>query len=297
MVAFLDLPSGAKRDFVKSPVREFRTPGSVRGHPGDRVLLPRYAPEIGRWPNRDPMEEGGGLNLQNFVDNSPVSASDAYGLFSIYLHTDGFGHVGLTDDIGNNYDYGRYRGTYDGKGNLSLTSGPNILVRSPGWPPQGKVNDYTIFKFNVCPKLDERIRKEAEKRLNAGQNTWPQVVLDKFKKYGKVPDELNNEARYMGSDWAISDSCDTFTMGVIRAALYQVNDDPNATERELKEARVLYMMVMGHMMGCTTVGEVKSMLQGYASGHDWIDETQGGKQDETTNPTATDDSCCSSSSK
>jgi hypothetical protein len=32
------------------------------------------------WPNRDPMEEGGGLNLYEFVVGDPVNHIDANGL-------------------------------------------------------------------------------------------------------------------------------------------------------------------------------------------------------------------------
>ena len=38
-----------------------------------------YAPLLGRWINRDPIEEEGGLNLHAFCGNSPVSYSDAHG--------------------------------------------------------------------------------------------------------------------------------------------------------------------------------------------------------------------------
>jgi RHS repeat-associated protein len=39
-----------------------------------------YSPATGRWPNRDPIEEDGGLNLYGFVDNSIPNAVDATGL-------------------------------------------------------------------------------------------------------------------------------------------------------------------------------------------------------------------------
>ena len=39
-----------------------------------------YSPSIGRWINRDPIEEDGGLNLYGFVDNDPVNSWDEYGL-------------------------------------------------------------------------------------------------------------------------------------------------------------------------------------------------------------------------
>ncbi|MCH8476102.1 MAG: RHS repeat-associated core domain-containing protein [Opitutales bacterium] len=40
-------------------------------------------PETGRWPNRDPIEEEGGLNLYGFVGNDGVNAADVLGLNEI----------------------------------------------------------------------------------------------------------------------------------------------------------------------------------------------------------------------
>jgi RHS repeat-associated protein len=39
-----------------------------------------YNPNTGRWLNRDPIEEWGGLNLYGFVDNSPLDYVDLFGL-------------------------------------------------------------------------------------------------------------------------------------------------------------------------------------------------------------------------
>lgn len=39
-----------------------------------------YSPELGRWPNRDPIEEEGGENLYGFIDNSPCNEIDPLGL-------------------------------------------------------------------------------------------------------------------------------------------------------------------------------------------------------------------------
>ena len=39
-----------------------------------------YAPDIGRWINRDPISEAGGVNLYGMVGNNPVNAVDAHGL-------------------------------------------------------------------------------------------------------------------------------------------------------------------------------------------------------------------------
>ncbi|MCC5846437.1 MAG: hypothetical protein JJU05_19475, partial [Verrucomicrobia bacterium] len=42
-----------------------------------------YDPETGRWPNRDPIEEMGGLNLYGFVGNNTLSGVDNLGLVTI----------------------------------------------------------------------------------------------------------------------------------------------------------------------------------------------------------------------
>lgn len=39
-----------------------------------------YDPDTGRWPNRDPIQEHGGINLYGFVFNNPIIYSDARGL-------------------------------------------------------------------------------------------------------------------------------------------------------------------------------------------------------------------------
>jgi RHS repeat-associated protein len=44
-----------------------------------------YNPETGRWLNRDPIEERGGLNLYGYVNNNPLSFVDLYGLRDVDL--------------------------------------------------------------------------------------------------------------------------------------------------------------------------------------------------------------------
>ncbi len=45
-----------------------------------------YAPEIGRWLSRDPIEEEGGINLYGMVDNDPVNHWDVLGLKTLSEH-------------------------------------------------------------------------------------------------------------------------------------------------------------------------------------------------------------------
>ena len=46
-----------------------------------------YSPDLGRWLNRDPIEEQGGMNLYQFVLNSPAEFYDADGRFAIPVTT------------------------------------------------------------------------------------------------------------------------------------------------------------------------------------------------------------------
>jgi RHS repeat-associated protein len=49
------------------------------------TLFRAYDAETGRWISRDPIEEGGGLNLYNYVQNNPINAVDPLGLISSSL--------------------------------------------------------------------------------------------------------------------------------------------------------------------------------------------------------------------
>jgi RHS repeat-associated protein len=42
-----------------------------------------YAPALGRWPSRDPIEEDGGVNLYGFVGNNPIYWWDSLGLNNV----------------------------------------------------------------------------------------------------------------------------------------------------------------------------------------------------------------------
>ena len=72
-----------------------------------------YDPATGRWLNRDPIGELGGLNLYAFVKNRPLNVLDFLGLDSITLMDEqgagGFGHTGkLVGNDNSGWDYYSY---------------------------------------------------------------------------------------------------------------------------------------------------------------------------------------------
>jgi RHS repeat-associated protein len=54
-------------------------------------------PTLGRWPNRDPIEELGGNSLYNFVRNSPVNQVDVFGLLVTGAFDINTGNLVVTD--------------------------------------------------------------------------------------------------------------------------------------------------------------------------------------------------------
>src|SRR5262249_23192933 len=81
----------------------------------------------GRWINRDPIGERGGLNLYTYVLSDPLNASDPFGLFEViifdpvgYGHSS-FGHVATVIN-GTAYSWG--------PGGMSALSAPDFLHRN-----------------------------------------------------------------------------------------------------------------------------------------------------------------------
>jgi uncharacterized protein RhaS with RHS repeats len=48
--------------------------------PGSRTCAYKTASGLGKWPNRDPIEEDGGINLYQYVNNDPLDWIDPLGL-------------------------------------------------------------------------------------------------------------------------------------------------------------------------------------------------------------------------
>jgi RHS repeat-associated protein len=105
-----------------------------------------YSPEVGRWVNRDPIEEEGGLNLYGMVGNDAVNRVDVLGLvYDVFITREkGFpGHDVLTGSDPFGKDFGR---DY-----TSSSGGWAIFKTEPGkwnkaFPPR---NPRDVFIFDT----------------------------------------------------------------------------------------------------------------------------------------------------
>jgi len=98
-----------------------------------------YDPNLQRWPNRDPIQEFGGLNLYGFVGNNPINQDDALGLCNIKIRCGpvalGFVHCGIVVD---GTEYGLHGD--QGLPGSRPSSGSGATLFGPGGRPPAYVN-------------------------------------------------------------------------------------------------------------------------------------------------------------
>ena len=225
-----------------------------------------YSPELMRWISRDPIGEEGGVNLYEFCNNFPAGAYDKDGRFTIYVHTDGVGHVGISNKGGTTFDYGRYHGKYTtGLLGKMTYSGPNILVRGKGI--DGK-HTYTRFRFSVCPLVDSKVSEVLEEKFASGLKCLPSEVIAR---YDKKPGPLPENRRYMGSDWTPNNNCMTFTFNVVATAAGRVGQDNKASQLERRQAMAMASL---SFLACWRLSpsRIKAMLSNFANNNNWITE-------------------------
>jgi hypothetical protein len=132
-------------------------------------------------------------------------------------------------------------GTYGGGGGLN--AGPNILIRSTGWPPQGKQHDFAVYHFEVCQEIDQTMNQLLAEQVAKGKSSWPADVYMKFK---TPPAPLDANHLYMGTDWSLSDNCSSFTDDIFVWTLQRVLKNPKSSEGAQKQAQeLLYLSVPG----------------------------------------------------
>lgn len=137
-------------------------------HPYDQVVhdlevydfgLRWYRPKLGRFINRDPIGEAGGLNLYAYVGNDPVNLADFIGLNPIITHDPETNNVNL------HYNFVPGRGATEDRVNFflsayseywdNLTSGKYTWSSSYSYDPYGPhiIGENTLLTWGQIPGL------------------------------------------------------------------------------------------------------------------------------------------------
>lgn len=94
-----------------------------------------YSPSLGRFINRDPIEEQGGINLYSFFGNNSINAWDYLGMLVPWWEDLGIDGNDLYYD-GGSYDWGNGGGS-SGGGGVQVSSGGNDFNGSADVPGTG----------------------------------------------------------------------------------------------------------------------------------------------------------------
>ncbi len=156
-----------------------------------------YNPQTGRWLNRDPIWEWGGLNLYTYVWNSPLNFVDPYGLATAVIiggpspsgpdNSSGnpFGHASIAFTGNGVYSFGT--GTDQGS---SLTDFLN---------KQATYRDSTVYILNTTPEQEKAmmdyLKKQKGKPINKYPDNCAHRTTEALKAGGAAPDDLTRMPR------------------------------------------------------------------------------------------------------
>ncbi len=151
-----------------------------------------YNPSIGRWANRDPIGELGGINLYQFVGNNPVNFIDPLGL-DLFVVTES-GLIQHQYLFGDNDD-GTFWYTDFGPegGGLNRIYGPGDTRFGPNMHPND-IDDpkKSIWIIPCDQSTTRRIRDMAQQRANQPP---PNYCFLGYNCYAHVNDLLNEQRR------------------------------------------------------------------------------------------------------
>jgi len=113
----------------------------------DLALYRSYSPQLGRWLNRDPIGEMGGLNLYQYALNDPINVIDLYGLTG-----SGWG-LGISGEVSFVQPLSSGGGSAAGLNLQLLSKGPDeglaLYTYSPGKDNSVGVNIGASLQFNI----------------------------------------------------------------------------------------------------------------------------------------------------
>jgi RHS repeat-associated protein len=123
-----------------------------------------YSPNLQRWPNRDPIQEWGGLNLYGYVGNNPVNEVDPLGLLTVVAigHGQGlnvFGHAAIATT---------------GNGVVSFGTGTTFDSSFTDYlNNQATYRDTTLYVLNTTPSQEQAINNYLNTQKGKPINSFP----------------------------------------------------------------------------------------------------------------------------
>jgi RHS repeat-associated protein len=160
-----------------------------------------YDPTTGRWPSRDPIEERGGVNLYEFVGNSPTNYWD-------YIGWQGCGPCkrknGAKPYVKKDEDrLSNGLANYGGMPNKSVklicyVDGEKCCQGKPASACKIKLDSTSIQISGQGSNLETFANygtsKQAQKYLNTATGGWRQETVDNAKKQGDDADKRDSDA-------------------------------------------------------------------------------------------------------
>ena len=94
-----------------------------------------YNPDTGRWLNRDPIAENGGINLYQFAGNNPINKADSLGLADHIwdIHDENDPYMGKENKIINESEDAKWVAIDANNKYIFLQIEVGLLLALPGW--------------------------------------------------------------------------------------------------------------------------------------------------------------------
>jgi RHS repeat-associated protein len=150
-----------------------------------------YSPELGRWINRDPIGEEGGLNLYIVIGNSPLNGIDRYGLDYEFGYGSKQGIQNMSDAMSSTRCKGCNRSS----------SGPSEMDQKVMAFGQGVIEYFTDLGVKIKTIVEVGYKgMEAQARINRELGlAWDGNSSDMFKAYELIQRRAQYSAlRYRG---------------------------------------------------------------------------------------------------
>ncbi len=168
-----------------------------------------YDPETGRWLNRDPMKEQGGVNLYGFVGNDGVNDVDALGLIGLGGFIAGFAGdyaIQVTVNVASGGGWGSFYQDIDVSnmlvsGAMSSVGVPSFLSagrKAWGHGKKGRIAAKKVIRANKIadnnPQLADRAIRIANRNVDEIDRIMNRVMRDALRQGAGITSRIGAKA-------------------------------------------------------------------------------------------------------